>query len=427
MKLELIQPAREANTVKSRKSLTPPINLGVIAALTPPDIEVAVTDENITIVDLEKDVDLVGITTLTVTANRAYEIADSFRARGITVILGGIHASLLPEEAAQHADSVVIGEAEDLWAIVIADFQAGNLKPTYKAEKRPTLKNLPMVRRDLFDRSKYLGKNTVFTTRGCPFDCTFCSVTTYFGKSYRNRPIDEIVAEIKTLPQNEIIFFMDDNIAGNPKFAKELFRALILLKIRWLSQCSVTIAHDDELLSLAAQSGCIDLFLGIESISTASLAEVGKKINKVEEYEEVIRKIHDHGIAIHGFFIFGFDEDDAEVFDRTADFAIKNKIETAQFDLLTPYPGTKFYDKIMAEGRLLSTDWSRYGYELLFEPKKISAETLHRKQQEVWRKFYSLPSIYRRIGLWRKHVVKLWFINLYYRHHWKKKPKLSHK
>jgi radical SAM superfamily enzyme YgiQ (UPF0313 family) len=424
MRLELIQPAREANTVKSRKSLTPPINLGVIAALTPPDIEVAITDENITIVDLEKDVDLVGITTLTVTANRAYEIANSFRSRGVTVVLGGIHASLLPKEASQHADSVVIGEAEDIWANVIADFQAGNLKPTYKAETPPTLRNLPRVRRDLFDRSKYLGKNTVFTTRGCPFDCAFCSVTTYFGRSYRSRPVDEIIAEIKTLPQNELIFFMDDNIAGNPKFAKELFRALIPLKIRWLSQCSVTIVYDDELLDLAAQSGCIDLFLGIESISAASLAEVGKKINKVEEYEEVIRKIHDHGIAIHGFFIFGFDEDDEDVFDRTADFAIKNKIESAQFDLLTPYPGTKFYDKIVAEGRLLSTDWSKYGYELLFEPKKISAETLQRKQQELWRKFYSLPSIFKRIGVRRKHRVKLWFLNLYYRHHWKKKPKL---
>jgi len=427
MKLELIQPAREANTAKSRKSLVPPMNLGVIAALTPPDIEVAITDENITIVDLEKDVDLVGITTLTVTANRAYQIAESFRKRGITVILGGIHASLLPDEAAHHADAVVIGEAEDIWADVVADFKAGNLKPTYKAEKRPTLKNVPVVRRELFDRSKYIGKNTIFTTRGCPFDCAFCTVTTYFGKSYRSRPVDEVIAEIKTLPRNEIIVFMDDNIAGNPKFAKELFRALIPLKIRWLSQCSVTIAHDEELLSLAAQSGCIDLFLGIESISNASLAEVGKKINVVEQYEEVISKIHAHGIAIHGFFIFGFDEDDEDVFDSTADFAIKNKLESAQFDLLTPYPGTKFYDKIVAEGRLLSNDWSKYGYELLFEPKKMSAQTLHEKQQQVWRRFYSLPSIFKRIGLWRKHIVKLWILNLYYRRHWKRKPKLNHK
>jgi len=425
MRLELIQPATEANTQRSKKSLAPPLNLGLLAALTPSDVEICITDENTSIIDFERDVDLVGITTLTVTANRAYEIADSFRKRGVTVILGGIHASLLPEEAASHANSVVIGEAEDIWVKVIADFKTSNLKPTYKAETRPSLRNLPMVRRDLFDRSRYFGKNTVVATRGCPFDCSFCSVTTFFGKSYRSRPVDEVIAEIKTLPQNELIFFMDDNIAGNPKFAKELFRALIPLKIRWLSQCSVTIAHDEELLALAAQSGCIDLFLGIESISTASLAEVGKKINKVEEYEEVIRKIHAHGIAIHGFFIFGFDEDDEEVLDRTADFAIKNKLESAQFDLLTPYPGTKFYDRIVAEGRLLSSDWSKYGYELLFEPKKMSAQTLHKKQQQVWRKFYSLPSIFKRIGLWRKHIVKLWVINLYYRRHWKRKPKLN--
>jgi radical SAM superfamily enzyme YgiQ (UPF0313 family) len=425
MRLGLIQPAREANTQRSKKSLAPPLNLGLLAALTPSDVEICITDENTSIIDFERDVDLVGITTLTVTANRAYEIADSFRKRGVTVILGGIHASLLPEEAASHANSVVIGEAEDIWANVIADFKTSNLKPTYKAETRPSLRNLPMVRRDLFDQSRYFGKNTVFTTRGCPFDCSFCSVTTFFGRSYRCRPVDEVIAEIKTLPQNKLIFFMDDNIAGNPKFAKELFRALIPLKLRWLSQCSVTIANDEELLALAAQSGCIDLFLGIESISTASLAEVGKKINKVEKYEEVIRKIHAHGIAIHGFFIFGFDEDDEEVLDRTADFAIKNKLESAQFDLLTPYPGTKFYDRIVAEGRLLSSDWSKYGYELLFEPKKMLAQTLHEKQQQVWRKFYSLPSIFKRIGLWRKHIVKLWIINLYYRRHWKRKPKLN--
>jgi radical SAM superfamily enzyme YgiQ (UPF0313 family) len=310
MRIELIQPSREANTRPSKRALAPPINLGLLAALTPPDIEVCITDENTSIINLNKDVDLVGITVATVTAHRAYEIADSFRKRGVTVVLGGIHVSLLPDEAGEHADSIVVGEAEEIWPTLIADFKANNLQPIYKAQSRPSLKGLPIVRRDLFDRNRYLIKNTIFTTRGCPFDCSFCSVTTFFGRSYRTRPVNEVIAEIKTLPRHELIMFMDDNIAGNPRFAKELFQALIPLKINWLSQCSVTIAYDNELLDLAAKSGCVDLFLGIESISAASLESVGKKINKVERYDEVIRKIHAHGSAIHGFFIFGFDEDD---------------------------------------------------------------------------------------------------------------------
>ena len=421
MKIELIQPARVRNIGTSKKALSPPLNLAVIAALTPPDVEVTITDENITTIDIEKKVDLVGITVLTVTAKRAYEIADRYRAQGVKVIMGGIHVSLLPEEAAEHADSLVIGEAEDIWNTVIADFKANTLKNTYKAEKRPNLVNLPIPRRDLFDRSKYLAKNTIFTTRGCPFDCSFCSVTTFFGRSYRCRPVEEIIAELKTLPQNEIIVFMDDNIAGNVKFAKELFRALIPHKIRWISQCSITIAKDDELLKLAAESGCIDLFLGIESISPESLNAVGKKINKVEEYEESFRKIHSHGIAIHGFFIFGFDTDDEDIFKRTVDFARKNRLESAQFDILTPYPGTRFYDDIEEAGRLRHKEWDKYGYELVFEPREMPEETLKKWHTWSWRKFYSLPSIFQRIGLMRKHLVKLWILNLYYRAHWKKK------
>lgn len=423
MKIELIQPARVRNSGISKKALTPPINLAVIAALTPPDVDVSITDENITTIDIDKEVDLVGITVLTVTAKRAYEIADSYRARGVKVIMGGIHVSLLPAEAAEHADSLVIGEAEDIWNTVIEDFKANTLKNTYRAEKRPDLVNLPIPRRDLFDRSKYLAKNTIFTTRGCPFDCSFCSVTTFFGRSYRCRPVAEIIAELKTLPLNEIIVFLDDNIAGNVKFAKELFRALIPYKIRWISQCSITIAKDDELLKLAAESGCIDLFLGIESISPESLNAVGKKINKVEEYEESFRKIHSNGIAIHGFFIFGFDTDNEDIFRRTVDFARENRLESAQFDILTPYPGTRFYAEIEKAGRLRHQEWDKFGYDLVFEPTAMPEETLKKWHTWSWRKFYSLPSILQRIGLMRKHLVKLWILNLYYRAHWKKKSK----
>ncbi|MCX6012277.1 MAG: radical SAM protein [Chloroflexi bacterium] len=421
MKLNLIQPAREYSRRVSKKALAPPINLALIAALTPADVEVSITDENIAVIDFNQDVDLVGITTLTVTAHHAYEIADRFRAKGVKVVLGGIHTSIMPEEAGIHADAIVIGEAEEIWPALIDDFKANKLKHVYKQNGQPVLVNLPIPRRDLLDRSKYIAKNTIFTTRGCPFDCAFCSVTTFFGRNYRCRPIEEILKDLETLPKNEIVLFVDDNIAGNPKFAKELFRALIPRKIKWLSQCSVTIAKDDELLRLAAESGCVDLLIGFESISPASLASVGKKINKVEEYEDIIKKIHSYGIAIHGFFIFGFDADNEDVFKRTSDFARRMKLESAQFDLLTPYPGTKFHEGINKEGRLLTMDWSKYGYELVFKPKLIPAKTLQEKQIEVWRDFYSLPSIFKRIGLRHPNLLKFWFVNLYYRSHWRNK------
>jgi len=395
--------------------------LAQIAALTPPEFEISISDENISIVDLHKNVDLVGITTLTQTANRAYEIADSYRARGIKVVLGGIHASVLPEEASRHADSVVIGEAEGIWPIVIDDFKSNSLKTIYRQDKRPNLINLPVPRRDLFAQASYLLPQTIVTTRGCPHKCSFCSVTTFMGHTYRCRPIEEIIKEIELFNTNKPILFLDDNITGNPKFAKELFRALIPYKINWAGQCSVTIAKDDELLKLAAASGCILLAIGFESISPTSLTLVGKKANWVDKYEADIRKIHSHGIGIHGFFIFGFDEEDDSVFNRTLRFAQKMKLESAQFSLLRPYPGTALYESLDKAGRLLTKDWSKYGDGLMFEPKSMSKDKLEKGQLWTFLKFYSLPSIFKRVGLIRRHMVKLWAVNLYYRSHWKKK------
>ena len=423
MKLELIQPvSREIHhkLSKQKKSLAPPLCLGQIAALTPPDFEVSITDESISIVDLHKDVDLVGITTLTQTANRAYEIADSYRARGIKVVIGGIHASVLPEEASKHADSVVVGEAEGIWPTLIEDFKSNNLKSIYRQDKRPDLVNLPIPRRDLFDKAAYLVPQTMVTTRGCPYNCSFCSVPTFMGHTYRCRPIEEILKEIELFNTDKPIFFLDDNITGNPKFAKELLRALIPYKIHWAGQCSVAIAKDEELLKLAAASGCIILLIGFESILSASLASVGKKTNLVDEYENIIKKIHSHGIAIHGFFIFGFDEEE-DVFNRTLRFAQKMKLESAQFSLLRPYPGTALYESLDKAGRMLTKDWSKYGDEFVFEPKSMSKDELEKGQIWTFLKFYSLPSIFRRVGLIRRHMAKLWAVNLYHRSHWKKK------
>jgi radical SAM superfamily enzyme YgiQ (UPF0313 family) len=420
MKLALIAPATPGGP-KRKKALIPPLGLAMVAAVTPPDVEISLTDENITAIDFEKQIDLVGITALTVTAQRAYEIADTFRAKGVKVVLGGIHPSVLPEEAGQHADAIVIGEAEGVWPKVIEDFRANKLQRVYQQRERPSLVGLPIPRRDLFAKKAYYLRNTLSTTRGCPYSCAFCTVTSFFGHTYRCRPVEEVLREIETLSKKNLIVFLDDNIVGNLKFARELFRALIPYKIKWVAQASVTIARDDELLKLAADSGCISLFIGFESISPASLAAMGKKINVVDEYERVIKRIHSYGIAIHGFFIFGFDEEDEGVFRRTVHFAQKMRLETAQFDYLTPYPGTAFGESLDKAGRIVTKDWARYGFELVFEPRPMTRETLQRGHDWAWCEFYSLPSIWRRLGIRHPHPWLFWTANLSYRAHWRKK------
>ncbi|GAG76628.1 unnamed protein product, partial [marine sediment metagenome] len=292
MKLELIVPTTQENFLNRKKAPGPHLGLAMVAALTPPEVEVSLTDENVTVIDFQKEIDLVGITAITITAKRAYEIADTFRAKGVKVVLGGSHPSALPKEASQHADAVVIGEAEGIWTNVIEDFKANKLQRIYSQRKQPSLLNLPIPRRDLFTNGAYYFRNTISTTRGCPNACSFCSVTSFFGRTYRCRPVEEILKEIETMNYKKLICFVDDNIAGKPKFAKELFRALVSYKLKWIAQASVTIARDDELLKLAAASGCMSLLIGFETLSQDNLVAMGKRVNVVDKYEMVIRKIH---------------------------------------------------------------------------------------------------------------------------------------
>ncbi len=421
VKLELIVPATQESRRKRKKVLCPPLGLAIVAALTPPEVKVSLTDENVTVVDFQKETDLVGITALTITAQRAYEIADTFRARGAKVVLGGSHPSALPEEASQHADAVVIGEAEGIWSNVIEDFKANKLQRMYSQRERPSLINLPIPRRDLFAEGAYYIRNTISTTRGCPYACSFCSVTSFFGHTYRCRPVEEVLKEIETLNHRKFIGFVDDNIVGNLKFAKELFRALVPYKIKWVSQASVTVVRDNELLKLAAASGCMALLIGFETLSPANLAAVGKRVNVVDEYETVIRKIHSHGIAIHGFFILGLDEDDEDVFERTIRFAQKMRLESAQFAWPVPYPGTALCESLDKTGRIVTKDWSQYESNPVFEPKLMSREMLQKGRDWVRREFYSLPSIWSRIGVARRNLVALWATNLYYRAFWRRR------
>ena len=340
---------------------------------------------------------MVGITVMTAHAPRAYEISREFRNRGVKVVLGGIHPTAMPNEALQNADTVVVGEAEGVWQNVIDDFKIGSLKKIYKAAKPCSLENLPHPRRDLLKIKSYNVGNTVQTTRGCPFSCEFCSVTDFFGRSYRQRPVDDVIKEVETI-DSSFVAFVDDNIAGNPKYAKELFRKLAPLKIRWGSQASLTMTKDLEVMKLAEKSGCGGMFVGIETLSTDNLAQIKKTFNNVDKYEDAIKIFHDHGIAITASIIFGFDNDDEGVFERTIKFLEKNKVDVATFYILTPLPGTVWSKKMESEGRIIERDWGKYnGGHVLFKPKNISPERLQEGYWWAFQQFYSIPSIAKRL------------------------------
>jgi len=390
------------------------LTLTTIAALFPKDTEIKIINDNLVGINFDGKVDLVGITAITSTAPRAYEIADRFRERGVPVILGGIHPSVLPEEAVLHADAVVIGEAEGIMPVLIDDFKNGKLKKFYQSSERPNLENLPLPRKDLLFGNKYYKEMDMLqTTRGCPFNCDFCSVTNFFGRTYRQRPIENVIEEIKQLRRRTLKFIVDDNIAGQPTYAKKFFKALIPLKIKWFGQASVIIARDKELLSLAAKSGCISLFIGFESLSTNSLKEVGKRVNLLQDYKTGIKKIHDSGIGIIGAFIFGFDADDLGVFEETVDFIDRNQIELASLAILTPLPGTTLHRRMETQGRIIERNWSKYTCgEVVFRPKLLTVDQLQSGYYWARKQVSSYRSIFQRTFHLRKSALIYLPINL---------------
>jgi radical SAM superfamily enzyme YgiQ (UPF0313 family) len=396
MKIELIVPAVEEN------ARVPNLALPILAALTPPDIEISLTDDLLTPIDLEKglkEVDLVGITVLSKTALRAYRIADAYRKKGVPVVLGGIHPSALPEEAKVHADAVVIGEAEEMWGLLIEDARAKDLKPLYRQGGYTDPSRIPRPRREILPPKGYLPVDTLQATRGCPFRCEFCSVRKFFGDTYRFRPISDIVQEVKSL-RHRWLMFNDDNIIGNPSYSREFLKALIPLKKKWFGQASLSGLKDIENIELLAKSGCICLLIGFESLSKPNLVQSQKYQNDPAEYREIIDDLHRHGIAICGAFVFGFDEDDPSVFEETVAFAIQTKLFLSIFSLLTPYPETAFYQRVKQEGRLVHDCWW-----LLerpeesaphFIPKKMRGDILRDCWKKAWEEFYSLSSIMKR-------------------------------
>ncbi|MFA5975938.1 MAG: radical SAM protein [Elusimicrobiota bacterium] len=423
MKIKLIAPARKpeygedfwdigtAVRLHGKKTGGPYLSLYILAALTPDNVEVAITDERIEQINFNERVDLVGITVVTSLANRAYEIADEYRKRGIPVILGGIHVSLLPEEAIQHCDSVVIGEAEELWGQVVEDFQKGKLERFYRASAFPELTQSPIPKWDFLEPKAY-SYFTLQIGRGCPFDCDFCMVKRFNGRVYRHKEIERVISEIKLLKKldpEKLIFFTDDNILAIPPFTKELLSRLIPLKMKaWWCQSSVNRLKDDRMLDLMYQAGCRVIFVGIESVSQKSIDSMNKgAVNKVDEYKDVIRKVHSHKMAVFGSFVFGNDTDDKTIFEETIKFIDETNIGFAMINILTPPPGSRLFTRLEQENRIFHWEWWRYNTDTVcFQPKQMTPDQLYAGRHRVLNQIYSYDSLYKRWdALWSQGVL----------------------
>jgi len=384
-----------------------------LAALTPPDVEIKVVDENIEPIDFDAPTDLVGISVRTMFAKQAYEIASRFRERGVKVVLGGIHTSMLPEEASRYADSIVIGEAEGVWQELLQDFKDNRLQKVYKRTFHPDLTQCPMPDRSLLKNNKYL-LHIVQTTKGCPFFCEFCSVHAFDGTKIRHRSLDQAINDIKETQKDGIrerkkaIFFADDNIVADRKYAKLFFKELIPLEISWSCQASLNVAKDDEILKLMAESGCGGILIGFESIAEDNLRQMNKKINLTQDFSQAIQRIHSHGILVQGSFIVGHDNDTSETFQKLADFINTNNVLFALISILTPFPGTGLFKRMEMEGRLLNKDWEKYDSKtVVFKPKNMTPLELKKGFIHVYREVYSFKSIYRKLKyFWKRDFWK---------------------
>ena len=386
-KILFISPAYRTKLLENLRVLAlPPLNLAILAAHTPEQFDITIVDEAVEDIDFDAKADLVAITCMTPLAPRAYEISKLFRARGIPVVMGGIHVSMMPDEASNYADTVVVGEGENVWANVLRDFEKGEMKKRYVASVRPDIENLPNARRDLL-HGKYFVQ-TVQTSRGCPYDCNFCSVTLFNGGKYRLRSIDKVIDEINGM-KDKRLFIIDDNVIGSGKRyidrAYQLFDRLKDTGKEWCGQTCLNIVEHDGLLKAAAKSGAKGFLIGFESIQPESVSSMNKSVNlrpNTKNFKESIKKIHDHGIAIVGGIILGTDYCTKETFEKTVDFIMDSHLDAVQISIQTPLPGTALYSQLAKEKRLLLTDypkdWENYNlFEPVFQPKNMSPDELY--------------------------------------------------
>jgi radical SAM superfamily enzyme YgiQ (UPF0313 family) len=425
----------------------PKLSLPVIAAYTPTSWHVDLVDEAVQDIDFDHPCDLVGLSVMTCYAPRAYEIATEFRKRGKKVVLGGVHPTYCPDEALRYCDAVVCGEAEDLWPQVVADFEAGAMKRMYKMGEFPSLVDYRSPVVELLSPDAYMTRQCSFTTRGCHFECEFCSVSPFNGKTTRRRPVHEVVKELAQIQRwirselvermrrgslwqafltglririgiedGTIFAFVDDLHNSHRGYCRELWEALKPLKIKWGCQSTLFLGDDPDMVKLAADSGCVSVFVGMESLSEDSLEETNKGFNRVQMFEDEIKMFHDHGIMVNPGIVFGFDNDDEAVFERAVDFLIRNQVELAYFNVLTPLPGTPLYDRFERDGRIFDRDWAKYdGKHVVFHPTRMTAEQLQEGFYWANHEFYSLPSIWKRLSGTKQRLIPRYEMNRQFR------------
>ena len=371
------------------------LGLLVVAALTPQGIELTLIDENIEEINLYADYDLVAITAMTQQALRAYEIAGKFRDRGIKVVLGGIHATVLPDEAKHHADSVVVGEAENSWGELLDDFASNRLRPVYTSRREADLAKSPIPRYELLKEKSYKIV-WIQASRGCPHDCLFCCASRVYGFIYRQKPISQVVEEIKKvrrIQKHALLGFADDNLFSNPEYSRELLENITGLGVKWIGQSDISVAYDDSLLKLIKRSGCVVLLIGLESLNEDNLRGLDSsnwKQKQRKNYEGSIRTIQNNGIGVIGTFMVGFDNDDNSTFNRIAKFIIDNRLAGAQIASLTPFPNTQLREDLLKAGRVLDTSWENYTfYDVNIKPNKMSCQELEKGILDVFKKVYS--------------------------------------
>lgn len=394
MKILLIMPHANAKRRFLSRFQYPSLTLQQIAAITPKEHSVEIVDERYENIDFNKNYDLVGISCLTYNSLRGYEIANKFRKRGIPVVLGGYHPTLLPDEAKQHADSIVIGEAELIWSQVLKDVENGTLKSIYKADKPVEAEKIPSARHDI---GNYTRMEAIQTSRGCPTGCDFCAMNKIEGRIFRARPVKDVIEEMKNI-KAKTIFFADASLTINPNYTKSLFKEMTKLNKKFHCFGNINVlSKDDEFLRLAQEAGVDRWYVGIESVSQESIDDIGKGTNKVENYGKAIRKIKEHGMNVTGFFVFGLDHDGHDIFEKTLNAMYEWKLDSVSFSILTPYPGTRLFERFEKEGRITSYDWSHYAEgNVNFKPKMMSEEELQNGIRGIAADFYSIKNSLKR-------------------------------
>ena len=419
--IHLINPKTDSLTTRpiymNRALYSPLAGLLAVAACIPRDqYEVVLTDENIEPIDFDLKADLVGISAMTSYVNRGYEIADQFRAKGVPVVMGGVHPSFMPQEALKHCDAVVVGEVELVIDKLLDDLKQCSMRGTYKSNTLHPMVGMQMPRYDLLKKNRYVNRTFVQTSRGCHQGCTFCAEPLMNGLKFRYRPVDEVIREIENCGSRNISI-NDADFFGTPERPKEVMRALKGRGIQWQAGVTSKLAQDDSMLELAAESGCTMLSIGFESISRSTLKSVHKHVNQPDTFAALVEKVHSYGIIVFGLFMFGFDGDDTSVFDETVKFNIAAQYDACAYSVLTPYPGTLTWYEMKKANRIVSYDWTMYDQgHVVYRPAGMEAEELRVGHAKAYEGFYSASSIASRFPLRGKRHRAQWMVyNLFMR------------